>query len=432
VGHLPGEDDKIPKKMSFDATIVNVMIASPSDVATERQIVRDVVSGWNAIHAQDRQLVLLPCAWETHASPAMGDRAQAIINKQLLKQCDLLVAVFWTRLGSPTGEAKSGTVEEINEHLAASKPAMLYFSDAPVRPDSVDDEQYRALRDFREDCKRRGLIETYSSLEEFRDKFTRQLTQTVLRQFRGLEPPDEREILGFEERGAVPDLSAESQQLLIECSGDSGGTVLAIGTLEGFRVQSNGKQFVQTGSPRSEAKWKSALDELMALGLLEDRGHKGEVLGLTNAGYEVADRLRQIGAPSDQGTKASELKISISVEGAPPTQALQVNSNHPISVSRVEYMLSNETCVQAQDVSLSGDKLDVPLSHDAIRKVWNVPRPDRNHSDHSGPAKIGVTVGSQGRTRQYILPVQMENHFQGSTMYARLVGSKTYYEQRAE
>lgn len=101
--------------------------------------------------------MLLPCAWETHASPAMGDRAQAIINKQLLKQCDLLVAVFWTRLGSPTGQATSGTVEEINEHLGAGKPAMIYFSEAPVRPDSVEHAQYKALRDFREDCKRRRI-----------------------------------------------------------------------------------------------------------------------------------------------------------------------------------------------------------------------------------------------------------------------------------
>ena len=127
--------------MAFDATVVNVMIASPSDVATERQNIRDIVNGWNAVHAQDRHLVLLPCAWETHASPVMGNRPQAIINKQLLKQCDLLVAVFWTKLGSPTGEAVSGTVEEINEHVAGGKPAMIYFSDAPVRPDSVDDTQ---------------------------------------------------------------------------------------------------------------------------------------------------------------------------------------------------------------------------------------------------------------------------------------------------
>jgi len=414
--------------MSFNATVVSVMIASPSDVATERQIIRDVVNGWNAVHAEDRELVLLPCAWETHASPAMGDRAQAIINKQLLKRCDLLVAVFWTRLGSPTGQAKSGTVEEINEHVAAGKPAMIYFSDTPVRPDSVDDVQYKALRDFREDCKRRGLIETYSSLEEFRDKFSRQLTQTVLRQFKRLEPADELAISGLANQRAVPNLSAESRQLLVECSQDSGGMVLAIGTLGGFNVQTNGKQFVQTGNPRSEAKWKGALAELATLGLLEDRGHKGEVFGITNAGYEIADRLQQMGTSPEQRTKTPELKVSLSVEGMPPTQALQVASSHPISVSRVEYMLSNDTCVQSQDVSFTGDKFDVPLSHDAIRKVWNVPRSDRNHSDHSGPAKIGVTASSEGRTRQYILPVQMENQVLGSTMYTRLVGSKTYYQ----
>ena len=48
-------------------------------------------------------MILMPVGWDTHASPEMGDRAQAIINKQVLKNADLVVAAFWTRLGSPTG-----------------------------------------------------------------------------------------------------------------------------------------------------------------------------------------------------------------------------------------------------------------------------------------------------------------------------------------
>ncbi len=413
--------------MSFNAAVINVMIASPSDVPTERQIIRDVVNGWNAIHAQDRQVVLLPCGWETHASPAMGDRAQGIINKQLLEQCDLLVAVFWTRLGSPTGKAPSGTVEEINEHLAAGKPAMIYFSDAPVRLDSVDDLQYRALRSFRGDCERRGLIETYSSLEEFRDKFTRQLPQTVLREIKGLEPVNEAEILRLAQQRIAPALAPEARQLLIECSKDSSGTVLAIETMDGFSIQTNGKQFVEGGA-RSEAKWRAALGELRTLGLLDDRSRQGEVFGITNAGYEAAERLQQQETSAGQSANTQpELKLSLSVEGAPPSQFVQIGSSRPVSVSHVEYMLSNETCLHAQDVSFKGEKLDVPLSHDAIRKVWNAPRPDRNHTDHSGPAKIGITIATDGKRRQYILPVLMENHFLNSTMYARLVGSKTYY-----
>ena len=124
------------------------MIASPSDVATERKNIRDVVHEWNAIHSEDQQIVLMPLGWETHASPKMGDSAQNIINKQVLDRCDLLIAVFWTRLGSPTGSSPSGTVDEIEKHLGASKPVMIYFSNAPVRPESVDDEQYAALRAF--------------------------------------------------------------------------------------------------------------------------------------------------------------------------------------------------------------------------------------------------------------------------------------------
>jgi hypothetical protein len=102
------------------------MIASPRDVPQERGLASEIIYEWNSIHAEDKRLVLIPIGWESHSSPAMGDRAQAILNKQVLKDCDLLVAVFWTRLGSPIGSSPRGTVEEIEEHLEAGKPAMIY------------------------------------------------------------------------------------------------------------------------------------------------------------------------------------------------------------------------------------------------------------------------------------------------------------------
>lgn len=134
------------------------MVASPSDVPQERVIVRDVIAEWNAVHAEDRRTILMPLGWETHATPEMGDRPQAIINGQLLKKADLLIAIFWTRIGSPTGAAKSGTVEEIEEHIGAGKPAMIYFSSAPVRPDSIDEKQYSALREFMGPCGIEGSL----------------------------------------------------------------------------------------------------------------------------------------------------------------------------------------------------------------------------------------------------------------------------------
>jgi len=72
-----------------------------------------------------------PYCFRLHGShtlpPEMSGRPQGIINQRLLKECDLLIAAFWTRIGSPAGVAASGTVEEIEEHLAAGKEAMIYF-----------------------------------------------------------------------------------------------------------------------------------------------------------------------------------------------------------------------------------------------------------------------------------------------------------------
>ena len=117
--------------MPFEAIVYKVMIASPSDVIRERKIIREILAEWNTINSESRGIVLLPVGWDTDVSPSMGEHPQKIINKQVLKDCDLLVGVFWTRIGTPTEEYFSGTVEEIEEHLKSGKPAMLYFSNTP-------------------------------------------------------------------------------------------------------------------------------------------------------------------------------------------------------------------------------------------------------------------------------------------------------------
>jgi hypothetical protein len=276
--------------VAYAASVIKVMIASPADVAKERQLIRDVIHEWNAIHAEDRKVVLMPIAWETHSSPEMGERPQAIINKQLLRSCDLLVAVFWTRLGSPTGVAASGTVEEINEHLASGKPAMIYFSGVPVRVDSIDADQYERLRTFKEDLRSRGLVDEYEDLTDFRTKFARQLAQRVISNFSRGEPDAEIDLTPAAEE--VPALSEAARELLLEATHDAGGAITQIGTMGGMHVQTNRRDFVEQGSVRSAARWRGAVGELQHHGLIEDRAGKGEVFFLTDAGYQVGDLLR--------------------------------------------------------------------------------------------------------------------------------------------
>lgn len=281
--------------MSYDAKAYRVTIASPSDVTTERNLVRTVLSDWNAIHSMRRSIVLLPVGWETHSAPDLSARPQEIINKQVLKDCDLLVGVFWTRIGTSTGEYASGTVEEIEEHLAEGKPAMLYFSNTPVELDSVDAKQYQQLKDFKKKYYGRGLVESFSSPTEFKEKFSKQL-QIKLNEDTYFETRNSE--LTFEglseliDSGPdIPELSEEAKQLLLEAAKSDNGTVMKVKFIGGIQINANGKEFVTDSNPRTRAVWEGAVDELETEGLISDRGNKGEIFGVTKEGYNLADIL---------------------------------------------------------------------------------------------------------------------------------------------
>lgn len=279
--------------MSYDAKVFNVMIASPSDVTPARNIARDVIHEWNIIHSATRRIVLLPIGWDTHSSPQMNEKPQELINKQVLDKCDLLVCIFWTRVGTETDEYASGTVEEIKRHIASNKPAMIYFSNTPVRPDSVDPIQYANLNKFKESCKNRGLYEIFDELSEFQSKFNRQL-QLILNDNGFFSIPNldqtNNAILG-NTNPIIPELSNEAVALLREASQDTRGVIMYGRTLRSTTLQTNGKNMISSESRRDKAIWEAALAELIANELVIERGYKGELFEVTKKGYEIVDIL---------------------------------------------------------------------------------------------------------------------------------------------
>lgn len=278
--------------MAYTATVLPVMIASPSDVAEERKIIQEVIHEWNDINANASKVVLSPVGWETHSSPELGTRPQELINKRVLKDCDLLVGVFWTRLGSPTGSSRSGTVEEISEHRKADKPVMLYFSSKPVAPDNLDPTQYQELKTFKQECKASGLIEEYGTMDEFRKKFYRQLQicltkNPYIQSLIGSTPVIENSNLVVDNKYR---LSEDAQELLKAAAADKSGSIINARYIGGHRIQAGSKQFGGEYG-RESAKWEAALEELVSNDLAKDVGYKGEVFELTHEGWKLADSL---------------------------------------------------------------------------------------------------------------------------------------------
>ena len=277
--------------MSYIAKTFNVMIASPGDVASERAIVRDVVYEWDAVHSSIRKIVLLPIGWESHASPEMGATAQDIINHQVLQKCDLLIGVFWTRIGTATDDYSSGTVEEIERHIDAGRPAMLYFSSQPVALDTVDMAQVEKLKQFKASCRTRGLYEGYDSHSDFKATLYRHLQLKVnehplFRLDASLKHGDV-----VESTTELPRLSPEARTLLKEASMDPQGMILHLRFGGGAELQANGKNLLTSYDRRDVAKWEEALKELVRLELILARGEAREVYEVSNLGYQIADMI---------------------------------------------------------------------------------------------------------------------------------------------
>lgn len=150
--------------MTFIATAIVVLIASPGDTADERAMIQLQLSRWNVSRGEREGVVAIPWLYEQHSVPVLGGHPQTVINAQAVDRADVVVAFFDSRLGTETPEAVSGTAEEIKRAHAAGKPVHVYFSTEDI-PRSADPQQLAKLAKFKKDMESEGLLGQYSSPE---------------------------------------------------------------------------------------------------------------------------------------------------------------------------------------------------------------------------------------------------------------------------
>ncbi|MNW45700.1 hypothetical protein D3C74_229720 [compost metagenome] len=149
--------------MAFTAIVLRVLIASPSDVASERDKVEAAIIEWNRRYSEEFKIVLLPGRWENDVVPTYrGNDPQKIINEQLVNKCDILIGVFWTKLGTPTLNHTSGTLEEISIFIRNRKEVMLYFVDKDI-PRTADFREVEKVDKFKSEYQNMGI---YASFDE--------------------------------------------------------------------------------------------------------------------------------------------------------------------------------------------------------------------------------------------------------------------------
>jgi hypothetical protein len=96
--------------------------------------------------------------------PPPGGRPQALLNKQVVDQCDIMVGIFNARFGSPTGVANSGTEEEIRRSIRRGKKVMVYFANLPTPKWKKARHEFERIEQFKGKLGKNALYHTYSDM----------------------------------------------------------------------------------------------------------------------------------------------------------------------------------------------------------------------------------------------------------------------------
>lgn len=156
-------------------TLVKLVFCGPKDVAKEIDIAKEVVDEWNRLNAEPRGLLVKHHHWLTDVYPDLAKRSQEVPNRQIIDPAKILVAIFWSRFGTPTGVADSGTQEEILRAVDQRKKVMVYFSDLEPKPADADARQLDLLWQFRQSLCPRGIGWSFNSRSKFRELFKNHL-----------------------------------------------------------------------------------------------------------------------------------------------------------------------------------------------------------------------------------------------------------------
>lgn len=290
--------------MSRPAVVFTVMLATPTDLVDAVATMRSVIQEWNSANSAAQQVVLLPVDHATDVHPEVGRHPQAVVNKQILDDADLVVAAFWTRLGTPTESYPSGTVEEIEHHVEAGKPALLYFSMQPPQLADIDAEQLQKVRDYKTRMSSCSFYKEFGSMADLRGKFARDLAAVVNNDphfrsaYRAQMPPSPEPISPERDLG---ELARRTLIAAVRGKGGSEGEVMVYRHSNGVSFSAGNEGILDAQTGREEAEIEDTVSQLESLDLVRDLGHKREVFQLTKRGFQVADSLAAKGdsaAPS--------------------------------------------------------------------------------------------------------------------------------------
>ncbi|MBS1511096.1 MAG: methyltransferase domain-containing protein [Bacteroidetes bacterium] len=155
---------------------ITLLISSPNDVLAQRDLIEKCCFDWNRDKGRTLNRIVQSLRWEKDMPITSNETYQSIIDEELVKNSDLLIALFWTRFGTPTGMFESGTLAEIEQFLDTNRPAIVYFYAKKIEPGKINPEQLTKINLFKEKYADKGIYREIRNDKELVEFFMKDLT----------------------------------------------------------------------------------------------------------------------------------------------------------------------------------------------------------------------------------------------------------------
>ena len=171
----------------MNVTVYKCFVGSPSDTSEERKCCKEVFNHINKTIGEKFNFRVEPLMWEDDSRPSFGEDGQDVINRQLmLKEYHIFIGIMWSKFGSPTSRAESGSVEEFEDAYSKYKDKKdleicMYFNKKDFPQDRIDPEQITKVLEFKKRVAALGgLYNEYLGAEQFKENLRIHLTNYFL------------------------------------------------------------------------------------------------------------------------------------------------------------------------------------------------------------------------------------------------------------
>jgi hypothetical protein len=100
--------------------------------------------------------------------------------------------------------------------------------------------------------------------------------------------------LNADERDFLTGISTEGRDLLLAAAQHPHGEIFFAQSFRGLSVTVGERVFCEPGNSRTEARARRSVQELVELGLVQDRGGNGSIFSVTDEGFGAADLIEKL------------------------------------------------------------------------------------------------------------------------------------------